>query len=346
MRVAIIVQEWPVDIPADAVALEVAHAWADAAPGSVVEVLVGGDGGPTTAAAWKTGATERVGGAEVIMRDGVAWLLPAGGAPRWDALGLSTALLGLASAVEPVHGAHGKFSPAMGGKEPAPKPTTRRRVVVPLGDVPPAGDAADLWGTQLPATRRALESLDIVALVGSDRPLLGFHGMSASLLDGHEGDAALATAAQEQELRWTELARTGDAVAGRESLLGPSRPSEAPGAGAAGGLAYAVHVLGARLMPAAHAVAGEVGLEAASADADLVVAVVPELTPRTVDNGLTAPVSVAAAARGVPAVVLTTAVRVGKRDLMAAGVASAHEAQPGVEGLVDGVRRVAQTWSR
>lgn len=317
-----VAQGWPGGVDAAAAALEAAHAWLDAAPEDEVVSLAVPDGSPRSADVW-AGSGAQLGGASAVEHDGATWLAPVGTASRWEPVGLSAALLGLAAAGD---GA--------------------RRVVVPLGDEPPAGDAAAVWGASPEATRDALATLDVVALVGSDRPLLGFHGMAAALLDGREGDAALAAAAHEQEARWTDLARVGDAVAGRAALLGPARPSDEPGSGAAGGLAYALHVLGARLVPAAHGAADAAGLAEVAAGADLVVAIVPELTPRTLDHGLAAPASAAAARGAVPAVVLAAGVRVGKRDLMAAGLASAHEAAPGAEGLVDGVRRVAHTWSR
>ncbi len=296
------------------------EAWLAAVPGSEIEALPVGDGGPRTADAWP-GERSLVGGAEVAEHRGAQWLAPGGGAARWNPMDLSAALLGIAAA-----GASGP-------------------VVIPVGDEAPAGDPTDLWGGSLPALRHALRSLDLVVIATSTRPLLGFHGMSASLIDGHEGDAALATAAQEQERRWTEVAREGDAVAGREVLIGPSRLSDQPGTGAAGGFAYALAALGARIVPAFAYLAEASGLAAAAVGADLVVGVGGDLNPSTLDTGVAASVASAAARRGVPATMLSTAVKVGRRDLMAAGLASAHEAARGPAGLVDGVRRVAQTWT-
>jgi len=217
-------------------------------------------------------------------------------------------------------------------------------VVIAVGDDAPASDPVHLWGESLTSTRLALRALDLVVVATSTRPLLGFHGMSASLIDGREGDAVLAAAAQEKELRWTEIAREGDVVGGRRSLLGPTRLSDQPGTGAAGGLAYALAAIGARIVPAFASLAEASGLDAAASTADLVVGVGGDLVPSTLDTGVAASVAAAAARVGVPATMLSTAVRVGRRDLMAAGLASAHEAAPGPAGLADGVRRVTQTW--
>lgn len=323
MRVVAAVNEWPGEpvLDATATAATVLEAWTDAAPASEIVAIAQGDGGPRTADAWE-GTRSVVGGAVVTPHNGALWLSPAQGGVRWNPLDLSAALLGLA---------------ATGVAE---------TVVVPVGDVPPAGDAADLWGGALVAIKKALAGLDVVALGTSRRPLLGFHGMSAALIDGREGDEALAVAAQAQEERWSSLALEADAVAARSSLLGPSRLSDHPGSGAAGGLAYALAALGARVLPASHYLAEASGLAAAATDADLVVGIGGPLNPAALDEGVASSIAAVAARGGVPATMLSTAVMVGRRDLMAAGLASAHEAAAGRAGLADGVRRVAQTWVR
>lgn len=267
------------------------------------------------------GHRSRAGGTEVVEGPGGLWLAPANGASRWNPQGLSTALLGLAAAGE------------------------KRVVHVPLGDEPPAGDAVELWGGNAPALRKALATLAVFALPGLNRPLLGFHGMSSAVRDGREHDSAIAMAAQEQERQWAAIALEGDALAATGALLGPSRLSDAPGTGAAGGLAYCLAVLGARLAPASAYVVEAWGIRAASENADLMAAVTGEITPRTLDHGIAQAVAAQAGLRAVPAVVLAPSVQVGKRDLMAAGVASAHEAALGERGLSEGVRRIAQTWT-
>jgi glycerate kinase len=326
MRVVMAVEGWPGDgdhaalSPADAAATAEA-AWRAARPGTEVVSVPVANGSPRTADVL-TGVRSRAGGAEVVEGPGGLWLAPSKGAGRWNPHDLSTALLGLAAAGE------------------------TRTVHIPLGDDSPAGDAVDVWGGQPVAVRAGLGSLPMVALVGSSRPLLGFHGMSSAVRDGREADGALAAAAQEQERRWNGIALEGDALADSASLIGPSRLSDAPGAGAAGGLAYCLAVLGARLTPGAAYVVDALGLGAASASADVLVAITGELTPRTLDAGVASAVAEVAARRGIPATALAPAVYVGKRDLMAAGLASAHEAPPGVAGLEDGIRRIAHTWAR
>ncbi|SEI90381.1 glycerate kinase [Demequina mangrovi] len=323
MRAVIAAQSWPLQdagslAPADTARL-VRDAWEATSPHVDLAVVAAPSGAPRSADAL-SGDEAPVGGA-IARRVGTTVVLaPATGA-RWEPAALGSALLGLAAAGE---GA---------------------TVVVPLGDEPPAGDAVDLWGGGLEAARAGVATLDIVALVGSDRPLLGFSGMSAAVRDGREHDAALAAAAQAQEERWTAIAREADPLASRRTLLGPARLSDEPGTGAAGGLAYALAALGARLVPASSALAALAGLEEEAATADVVVAVTARLRAADLDHGVAAAASSLAARRGVPCVVVTADLGVGKRDLMAAGIASAHEGAPGEAGLADQIRRVAQTWT-
>jgi glycerate kinase len=328
MKVAVAIQEWPSTGGARASAAEAAQAvkeqWEIAAPHCEVVAAGVGDGGPRTADAWSTPGVP-AGGAIGVATDSGLVLAPAAGASRWNPTALATALLGIA---------------ADAGHE-----NRRQTVIVPVGDEPPAGNATDLWGGGLAAMRAALAPLTIIALVGHSRPLLGFHGMSAASRDGRENDSAIALAAQEQEQRWSDIARDADAIAGRTTLLGPTRLSDAPSSGAAGGLAYCLGAAGAQLTPASAYLLDAIDFGAMCADADLVVAVAGELTPSALDNGVAGPVAAAAAARGVPCVVITPALHVGKRDLMAAGISSAYEAVAGIEGLRDRIVRVAQTWT-
>lgn len=321
MRVVAAVNQWPGDDVLDprAAALAVGETWLEAQPAAEVHTVPLGDGGPRTADAWP-GERGLVGGAEVVQYRGLRWLAPSDGVTRWNPMDLSTALLGLA---------------AIQSSGP---------VVIPVGDDAPAGDAAALWGDALPVIRDALRPLELVVMVTSSRPLLGFHGMSASLMVGREADQALAAAAQEQERHWIEMAREGDATAARDALIGPVRMSDLSGTGAAGGLAYVLAALGARIVPAAHYLVDASGLATVAERADLLVGVGGDLTPATLDNGVAASVAAVAGRRAVPATVLSTGVHVGRRDLMAAGLSSAHEAARGPRGLTDGITRIAHTW--
>ena len=313
----------------------VEEAWRAARPHVSVTAWDVPDAGPTTARTLADGdgtGREVVAGCVLVRRGQDRFLAPAQGS-RWDPHAVREALEWLAE-----HDAHGDL-------------------VIPLGDADPAGDAAALWwdmagddaslAAAITALRERLRPLNMVALVGSPRPLLGFHGMSAAVRDGRESDAALAVAAQEQEDRWARRARVVDSLpAPRRMMLGPTHLADVPGSGAAGGLAFALAAVGATLRPGGPAVLDAVGVEAAARDAGLLVAVVPELTPRVLDHGLPHAIAALAGRIGVPAVVLAGAVHVGKRDLMAAGIAAAHEGGEAPDALADAVRRVAHTWTR
>lgn len=333
MRIVLFIESWPTtDGPIMAPLLvgeTTAQAWSAHSPGVTIDTFVVGDGGARSADALAGNRTQ-VGGASVVEVGEALVLAAPRGHHRWEPHALATALLGIAA-----EHAHGQ-SPG----------TPARRVVVPVGDGLPAGDPTDVWVGGAEAMRAGVAALDLVVAVSSQRPLLGFNGMSAAVRDGREHDPAIARAAQAQEDRWAEISRTGDALAAVRSLLGPARLSDEPGSGAAGGLAYCLGVLGGRLQPAAPLFAALAGAEGAVADADLVVSVVPSLEPRTLDEGAIPAASELAARKGIPAIVIAPHASIGRRDLMNAGVTSAHAGEPGIAGLTDVVRRVAQTWTR
>lgn len=314
------VERWPGVDGARTACDIVAGAWRAASDAEVVALAVG-DGGPRSADAFD-GVRSAVGGAEMVATDAGHVLAPVAPHARWSPIDLSAALLGLAAAGE-AEGA----------------------VIVPLGDETPAGDAADLWGEALPATRQALAGLSMRALVTTDRPLLGFHGMSAQLREGRESDQAIAIAAQEQEDRWRRIAATGDAVASRGTLLGPGRLSDTAGSGAAGGLAYCLAAMGATITRGVDYLADVVGLREAVVGADVVVAVSPRLTPASLDHGVASTVARLAARHAVPAIAIVPEVAVGRRDIMAAGLSATHEGDFGGDGLVKAAGRAARTWA-
>ncbi|MFV0634729.1 glycerate kinase [Demequina sp.] len=328
MRILVLAQSWPVGpnvtMAAPEVAQRVAEAWTQTRPSAQVIAVPMGDGGPRSADAL-AGARTQVAGIEAVEVGRGLVLSPPDGNLRWDPEALGEALLALAAE-------HGDTS--------APLPVT-----IPVGDLAPAGDAVELWRDDLAQFRDSLKPLALVAAVSSQRPLLGMRGMSAALRDRRESDTAIAVAAQAQEERWSAIARECDPVATTRSLLGSTRLSDAPGTGAASGLAYCLAAAGARLLPAGQVLADLGRAQVADAQGlDLALAVVPSLEPRTLDEGAVPAAAAAAGAAGVPCVILAPRSRIGRRDLMNAGVAAAHEGAAGAAGLGDGIARVAQTW--
>ena len=333
MRIVLFIESWPsTEGPVLAplvVGEATVSAWSGHSPGVSIDTFVVGDGGARSADAL-AGPRSQVGGADVVQMGDSLVLAAPRGHQRWEPRALATALLGIAA-----DHAHGQK-----------QGTPAQRVVVPVGDEPPAGDPTDVWLGGPESMRAGVAALDIVVAVSSQRPLLGFNGMSAAVRDGREHDPAIARAAQAQEDRWAEISRTGDDLAKIRSLIGPTRLSDAPGSGAAGGLAYCLGVLGGRLQPAAPLLASLAGADESVSDAELVVSVVPSLEPRTLDEGTIPAASALAAHKGIPAIVIAPHASIGRRDLMNAGLTSAHGGEPGLTGLADVIRRVAQTWTR
>ncbi|RQV21373.1 glycerate kinase [Burkholderia cenocepacia] len=106
-----------------------------------------------------------------------------------------------------------------------------------------------------------LKETEFVGMSDVDNPLTGAHGATAVF-----GPQKGVTAAQVAILD-AALARFADLL---EAAL-DRRGRDLPGAGAAGGLGFALHMLGARFEPGAEVVARQVGLDAALAGADWLI---------------------------------------------------------------------------
>ncbi|WP_203793599.1 glycerate kinase, partial [Cellulomonas oligotrophica] len=129
-----------------------------------------------------------------------------------------------------------------------------------------------------------------------------------------------------------------------------------PGAGAAGGLGFALALLGARLLPGAALVADAVGLAGRVAAHDLVVTGEGRTDWQSLHGKVVAEVAARALPQAVPTVVVSGEVTVGRRELAAAGVAAAYAVAEGPEAVARALAdpattlavraaRVARTWS-
>ena len=190
-----------------------------------------------------------------------------------------------------------------------------------------------------------LAGVELVAASDVDSPLLGLHGASA-MFGPQKGasreDVALLDGA---------LAGWADAL---ERHLGVAVRDQ-PGAGAAGGLGAALLALGARRSPGLGLVEQVVGLAERVACADLVVTGEGTYDASSLSGKVVAGVASLAAAQAVPCLVLAGAVRVGRRELGAAGIAAAYSlvdrvgvqaalTRPATE-LAALATRVARQWS-
>ncbi|MEL7974337.1 glycerate kinase [Isoptericola sp. F-RaC21] len=190
--------------------------------------------------------------------------------------------------------------------------------VVDDGGAPVPRGARCLAGVRradLAGASELLDGVEVHALCDVDNPLLGPRG-AAAVFGPQKGVASDDVARVDG---W--LARWADVVAasvGRDLR-------DVPGAGAAGGTAFALLALRARVRSGAEAVLELLGLPDAVRDADLVVVGEGSLDEQTL--GGKAPAAVAALARsaGVPVVAVAGRATLTPAQVEAAGIAGVHQ---------------------
>lgn len=202
-----------------------------------------------------------------------------------------------------------------------------------------------------------LSGVELVLATDEETPLLGLQGTSAV-------DAPLkgASPSQAQALE-TAVGRFVDVLSRAlptppvDLLTGRVRRLDRePGAGAAGGLGYALLALGARTVGAVAEVLRVTGFEVAAAGSDLVVTGTGRLDWASVRGSVVSGVSEATMATGRPTVLVAGECLVGRRETMAMGLAGCYVVgdQPGgleamvadpVATLSRRTARVARTWS-
>jgi glycerate kinase len=212
--------------------------------------------------------------------------------------------------------------------------------------------AADLAG--LADVRQRLAGVELVLAAATDVALLGFHGTSAAYA---EGKGASKEQAQELEAalgHYADLA-TRALIAGRP-LLGKG-PAGQPGAGAGGGVGFALLLLGATYQSGIQMVTEAAGLRAAITGADLVLTAEATFDWESLSRGVVPVVAGLGLEAGVPVVVLAGQVLVGRRESMTLGLAGSYaiaerpdELTAAMADPAAAVRvrtaRVARTWSR
>ncbi|WP_018685708.1 glycerate kinase [Actinokineospora enzanensis] len=145
-------------------------------------------------------------------------------------------------------------------------------------------------------------------------PLLGPHGAAATFGPQKGADPAAVDRLAGRLTAWA------DEVAARCG----HDPRDEPGAGAAGGLGFALLALGAGTVGGAEVVRVATGLDDAVARADLVVTGEGSFDWQSLRGKLVTAVAAAAADRGLPCVVLAGQVSVGRRQAASIGIAEAH----------------------
>lgn len=210
-----------------------------------------------------------------------------------------------------------------------------------LGLLRALGAGEDL--TELPTVVQEWRGVSLVLAAATRAPLTGFHGASAALASEHGVDASKTQELEGLVGRLTErvdrlLPSPNDLLTGMRR-----RPEREPGAGAGGGVGYAVQLLGARTAPGAQLLLQETGVGARLPGA-LVVLATARYDVRTVHDGVVAEAATAALEAAAPTVVLAQEVLVGRREGMSLGVSGSYGLRAG-EDLDDLAARVARTWS-
>ena len=217
------------------------------------------------------------------------------------------------------------------------------------------GDLRGLAHVDLSAPRALLAGIELVAASDVDNPLLGNRGAARGY--------APQKGAGPGEVEVLEQGLTALAHACGRTADGKS-PAVALGAGAAGGVGFALLHLGARREPGLDGVLSAIGFDAAVASHDLVVTGEGRFDWQSLRGKVISGVCTAAMAHGRPVLVLAGQLDVGRREWLGVGVSGAYgiidadrpDAWPadrvdeamarGPELLADLAERASRTWSR
>ena len=164
----------------------------------------------------------------------------------------------------------------------------------------------------LEPARLALSGVRLVAATDVDNPLLGIHGASAVF-----GPQKGADADQVQRLD-VALTTFADRVDPEGAVRG------VPGAGAAGGLGFALLLLGGTVESGVGRVRTSVGLAERLSGADLVITGEGSFDSQSLRGKLPHGVARAAGEHGVPCVVAAGAVKVGRAEAAVVGITETY----------------------
>lgn len=208
----------------------------------------------------------------------------------------------------------------------------------------------------LASVRARFAGTELLVASASDAPLLGFHGASAVHAPRKGASPELAQQLESALGRLTEVVHR--TVPPRTDLMTgqPRRVEREPGAGAGGGLGYALMLLGARRVSGVEEVLGAVGFPGMVAAADLVVTGEGCFDWQSLRGSVIAGVAGTGLESATPTLVVAGQVSVGRRDAMALGLSGMYavaETPAEVEAAVADpvgtlaarVARIATTWS-
>ena len=198
-----------------------------------------------------------------------------------------------------------------------------------------------LTDVDIDAARQVIGGIELVVATDVDSPLTGMFGATRTY--GPQKGFA------DEDLPWIDAALEAFAV------LVDRKLATSPGAGAGGGIGYALMLLGATRVSGIDLVAEACGLDRALTGADLVITGEGAFDFSSRAGKVPYGVAVAAQEKAVPCVVLAGRVDIGSREMRSLGVESAYSMSElfgeaaALDHAHDTLRqltaRVARTWS-
>ncbi|MBU6490184.1 MAG: glycerate kinase [Burkholderiales bacterium] len=344
-------------LSAQEVAQAIAQGVKRALPDAQVRLCPMADGGEGTLDAMLAKGGERrllrVHGASQVEREAAAGLLPDG-----SAIVETAEVVGITDAVAMQTEVEARSTRGMGEAIALLLDAGARRFFVALGGSSTNDGGAgllvglgmkllDAEGRELEPTPRALGALarvdasgldarlaqaSFVAMSDVDNPLTGEHGATA-VFGPQKGVKADRIDAFDAIL--AHFAELAEAALGR-------RARDLPGAGAAGGLGFALHLLGARFEPGAEVVAAQVGLDAALEHADWLITGEGRSDAQTLHGKAPFIACRHARAAGVPATLLSGGVDPNALARLAEHFAGCFSPAPGPIALDAAIRDAAR----
>jgi glycerate kinase len=321
----------------------IAAGWRAAAATDIVTTLPLSDGGPGFVDVLNAGLSGRLVGVEVSD--------PLGRAARGvvlvvDAGGLRTAYVESAQAcglhlLQPFERDPSRTTSAgVAALLQAAVSAGAERIVVGLGGSG-TNDAGSGMIESLGADTDRLRDVDLVVATDVDNPLLGPLGATAVF------SAQKGATAEMMPILEERLARFAD-------VIGPEL-AQVPGAGAAGGLGFALFALGGHRESGADVVLRELDVAGLIAASDLVVTGEGSLDSQSLAGKLPVRVAAGCLEAGIPCVAITGRVLLGRRQVAAAGFAGAYSIEAfagsldaaialGASGLRSVAAEVAGQW--
>jgi glycerate kinase len=345
MRVVVAPDAFGASLTAVEAAAAIAAGWRDSAPGDALDLVPMSDGGPgfvdvlyaalggELVEVATVDPLERPVAARVLLVDGTAYVESA------QACGLH--LMATAERNPRVATTRG-----VGVLIGAALDRGATRIVVGLGGSGTNDGGRGMWA-ELSERPGADIGAEVVAATDVDNPLLGPNGASAVYGPQKGADRAMVLDLDDALGAWADEV---EAAVGRPGLR------DVPGAGAAGGLGFALLALGASRQSGSDLVATVVRLAERIERADLVVTGEGSFDAQSLRGKVPAGVARLAQAHGVPCVVIAGRADVGRRDAAAAGVEEVHSVSvalgsadaalaAGAAGVRELAARVARTWS-